>query len=107
MTQAAAGATTPRILEFISGAVQSTRRAMMASVTAAQLDGVPEVSREELTDALRRKRVTLVDVLPRESYAARHIPGAINLPVAEIKDRASAVLPDRAAAIVVYCGGPT
>jgi 3-mercaptopyruvate sulfurtransferase SseA len=107
MTQAAAGATTPRILEDIIGAVQSARRAMMASVTSAQLDDVPEISREELTAALRRGRVALVDVLPHESFAARHIPGAISLPLAEIPDRVSAVLPDRNAAIVVYCGGPT
>jgi rhodanese-related sulfurtransferase len=36
-----------------------------------------------------------------------HIPGAINLPVAEIPRRAPEVLPDRAASIVTYCGGPT
>jgi rhodanese-related sulfurtransferase len=65
------------------------------------------VSREELIGALRENRVTLVDVLSPESFAANHIPAAINLPVAEISRRAAAVLPDRNALVVTYCGGPT
>ena len=75
--------------------------------SAARSDGVPETSREALIAALRRGRVTLVDVLSRESFAARHIPGAITLPVDEIRAHAAAVLPDRSAPIVAYCGGPT
>jgi rhodanese-related sulfurtransferase len=68
---------------------------------------VQEITRDELIRELRDRRVTLVDVLSPESFAANHIPGAINLPVADIPKLASAVLPDRAAAIVTYCGGPT
>ena len=49
----------------------------------------------------------LVDVLSPESFAARHIPGAINLPVADIRRRAGDQLPDTHANIVVYCGSPT
>jgi rhodanese-related sulfurtransferase len=65
------------------------------------------VSRDELIGALRAKRVTLVDVLSGESFSASHIPGAINVPVADIARRAADVLPDKDAPIVVYCGGPT
>jgi len=65
------------------------------------------ISLDELMPEVRAGRVTLVDVLSRESFAAVHIPGSINLPVAEIGERAAAVLPDRQAPIVVYCGGPT
>ena len=68
---------------------------------------VPEISREELVAALRDGRVTLVDVLSPESFAANHIPGAINLPVADIPGHFSDVLQDRDAPVVVYCGGPT
>jgi rhodanese-related sulfurtransferase len=68
---------------------------------------VPEVSLEELRRALAAGRVTLVDVLSPESFAARHIPGAVNLPVADIAGRAPQLLRDRRAPIVVYCGGPT
>jgi rhodanese-related sulfurtransferase len=65
------------------------------------------MSRAELAGALRARRVTLVDVLSPESFAAMHIPGAINLPLADIPLRAPELLPDRRARIVTYCGGPT
>jgi len=65
------------------------------------------IDRDELIGALRARAITLVDVLSPESFAARHIPTAINLPVADIPRRAPELLPDRDAPIVVYCGGPT
>ena len=75
--------------------------------TGVQTSHVPEISREELVAALRGGGVTLVDVLSPESFAANHLPRAINLPVADIPSRAAAVVRDRDAPIVVYCGGPT
>jgi rhodanese-related sulfurtransferase len=75
--------------------------------TGVQTSHVPEISREELIAALRGGGVTLVDVLSPESFAANHLPRAINLPVADIPSRATAVVRDRDAPIVVYCGGPT
>jgi len=68
---------------------------------------VDTIGRDQLIGALRARRVTLVDVLSPESFATRHIPGAINLPVADIPYRAPELLPDRDAPVVVYCGGPT
>ena len=65
------------------------------------------ITREELDGALRRRRMTLVDVLSPATFATVHIPGAINLPVTDVSRRAREVLPDPHAAIVVYCGGPT
>ena len=76
-------------------------------MTAPAAPTVPEISREELIHALRHRSIVLVDVLSPESFAAMHIPGAINLPVADIARRAAEVLPDRRARIVTYCGGPT
>jgi rhodanese-related sulfurtransferase len=66
-----------------------------------------EISREELVRRLQDPALTIVDALPPESYEAAHIPGAINLPVLEIEERAAALLPDRAAEIVVYCAAFT
>jgi hypothetical protein len=74
---------------------------------ASAVDDVPTVTRTELIGALRAGRITLVDVLSPESFAATHIPAAINLPVAEIPRRAPELLPDRRARIITYCGGPT
>ena len=65
------------------------------------------ITREELINVLRAGRTVLLDVLSPESFAAIHIPGAVNLPVAEIPSRAPELLPDRSADIVAYCGGPT
>ena len=65
------------------------------------------ITRGELIRALRRHRIVLLDVLAPESFAAMHIPGAINLPVGEINRRAPELLPDLRADIVAYCGGPT
>jgi rhodanese-related sulfurtransferase len=66
-----------------------------------------DVSREEVERRLRDPSFVLVDALPRESYAAGHIPGARSLPLAEIPAHAGEVLPDRRAEIVVYCGSFT
>jgi rhodanese-related sulfurtransferase len=65
------------------------------------------IARSELVAAIRRRRVTLVDVLSPESFRAAHLPGAINLPIADVREKARGVLPNRRAPIVVYCGGPT
>lgn len=65
------------------------------------------VTLDQLRTRMRDHRVVIVDVLARESYANGHIPGAINIPVAELRARASAELPDRDREIIVYCGGPT
>jgi rhodanese-related sulfurtransferase len=77
------------------------------SSASLPVTGVPEISRAQLVHELRSERITLVDVLSPESFAARHIPGAINLPVVDLARRAAEVLPDRRARIVTYCGGPT
>jgi len=68
---------------------------------------VRTISRAELAAALGRRQIILIDVLSPESYAKAHLPDSINLPVADIGARAAAVLPDRRASIVTYCGGPT
>ena len=78
----------------------------MSSASAPGLTS-ETITYSELIRALRRRRIVLVDVLAPESFAAMHIPGAINLPVDQINRRAPELLPDRRADIVAYCGGPT
>jgi rhodanese-related sulfurtransferase len=48
----------------------------------------------------------VVDVRSAASWAQGRIPGALHIPGADLAARAPAELPDRAAAIVVYCWGP-
>jgi rhodanese-related sulfurtransferase len=69
---------------------------------------LPTISRDELKQKLDRgDDFVLVETLPEFMYNQRHLPGAINLPPNEVRQRAPAVLPDKDAEIVVYCGGFT
>lgn len=72
--------------------------------TAANSSAIPEISREELRRRLHDSSLAIVDVLPQESYASAHIPGALNLPLEMVAARARELLPDFAAEIAVYCG---
>ncbi len=62
-----------------------------------------QISHEELLRRLNDPSLTIVDALPASSYQAGHIPGAINLPAAEVEERARVLLPDPAAEIAIYC----
>jgi len=77
------------------------------SNTAAILSDMPEISRDKLRRRLRDSSLTIVDVLPAESYAAAHIPGALSMPLELIASRARELLPNRDVEIVVYCGNLT
>jgi rhodanese-related sulfurtransferase len=71
---------------------------------AAPAAEVREISRDEIERRLDDPTLVLVDVLPHEAWAVEHIPGAINLPLAEVEERALRMLPDRDADIAAYCG---
>jgi len=62
---------------------------------------------EEMRALVRDPSVMILDVLPPESYSGGHLPRAINIPLAELRQRAPIELPDASRRIVVYCGGPT
>jgi rhodanese-related sulfurtransferase len=64
---------------------------------------VPAISRDELRQGLKTGGLTVVDVLPAESYAAGHIPGSISMPLPSIASHAREMLPDLNADIAVYC----
>ena len=65
------------------------------------------ISREESLARLRDPALLLVNVMPKEAFEAGHIPGSINLPVAEIEKCALQILPEMTREIAVYCAGPT
>jgi rhodanese-related sulfurtransferase len=62
------------------------------------------VGGEELLRRVRSGDVTVLDVRPSEEYRAGHIPGAISIPVAELKKRLAELPTNRE--IVAYCRGP-
>ena len=65
------------------------------------------ISREEILARLQDPALWLVNVMPKKTFEAGHIPRSINLPVAEIEECARQVLPDMTREIAVYCAGPT
>ncbi len=65
------------------------------------------ISRDELKAGIDAGTVTVVDTLGGDYYAKQHLPGAIALVPGDVNALASSVLPDRGAAIVTYCTGPS
>jgi rhodanese-related sulfurtransferase len=62
------------------------------------------IERAELLDRVTRGEVTVLDVRPREEYAAGHIPGAVSVPLAELAGYLKQLPEDRE--VVAYCRGP-
>ncbi len=68
---------------------------------------VQNISRDELKAKMGRgDDFVLVDTMPEMYYRHSHLPGAVNLPVNEVGERAPELLPDRNAEIIVYCIDP-
>ena len=65
---------------------------------------VETISREELKEKMDRgDDFVLVDTMAEMYYRHSHLPGAINVPVDELGERAPELLPDKHAEIIVYC----
>jgi rhodanese-related sulfurtransferase len=66
-----------------------------------ELEAVPA---EELLERAAKGLVTVLDVRPREEFAAGHVRGAVNIPIQQLEKRL-AELPRRKE-VVAYCRGP-
>jgi rhodanese-related sulfurtransferase len=64
------------------------------------------ITRDELKAAIDAGTITVVDALGGSYYEKQHLPGAVALAPADVDAQASAVLPDRSAAIATYCSNP-
>jgi len=62
------------------------------------------IERKALLRRVRRGEVVVLDVRPPEEYRAGHIPGAVSLPLKNLKARLSAL--PKSQEIVAYCRGP-
>jgi rhodanese-related sulfurtransferase/DNA-binding transcriptional ArsR family regulator len=67
-------------------------------------DNLEPVSRKELMARLKAGIVTALDVRPEDEFALGHLPGAINIPLRELKRRLADLDPEQE--IVAYCRGP-
>lgn len=88
-------------------ALAESRLAELEQITRQffeQRGAVEPVQGKELLRRVRKGEVTILDVRPADEYRAGHIPGAISVPVPEMKKRLAELPRDRE--IVAYCRGP-
>ncbi|MDH3981129.1 MAG: metalloregulator ArsR/SmtB family transcription factor [Gammaproteobacteria bacterium] len=67
-------------------------------------DELEPLPRKELLKRARNGLVTVLDVRPPEEYAAGHVPGAVNIPLAELEHYLDKL--NSKQEIVAYCRGP-
>jgi rhodanese-related sulfurtransferase/DNA-binding transcriptional ArsR family regulator len=99
----------PQVSDFFLGLrrLAESRLAEVQQVTQQYLErrgALEPVDNDELVRRVRAGEVTVIDVRPREEYAAGHIPGAISVPLADLPKRVTELRKRRD--IVAYCRGP-
>ncbi len=94
-----------RLLQTMQ-AIGQLRLAEVQQVVHQYLDGrdrFEPVSLRDLRHLLREGEVTVVDVRPSEEFEAGHVPGAISLPVADLRRRLREIPKGRD--VIAYCRG--
>jgi rhodanese-related sulfurtransferase len=77
----------------------------LATAYLGARDELEPVTREELARRLQDgDDLVVLDVRPAAEYAAGHLPGAVSIPVGELRRRLAELPGDRE--IVAYCRGP-
>lgn len=69
----------------------------------AERDNMEPVSRQDLLERMRAGLVTVLDVRPVDEFMTGHLPGAKNIPLAELEARLSDLDPRQE--VVAYCRG--
>jgi rhodanese-related sulfurtransferase len=67
-------------------------------------ESMEPVEKQALLERVRRAEVIVLDVRPVEEYRAGHIPGAVSIPLRELRSQLSRL--PRRREIVAYCRGP-
>jgi rhodanese-related sulfurtransferase len=93
-----------RTLRTLAGARLAEVERLATAYLGAR-DELEPVSREELARRLRDgEDLVVLDVRPAAEYAAGHLPGAVSIPVGELRRRLAELPGDRE--VVAYCRGP-
>lgn len=98
-----------KVLRFLHAMRElgEARLAEIKDVTAKFLqsrDAIEEISGKELVHRVRQGEVTVLDVRPTQEYRAGHIPGALSIPLDELRKRLCDLPKKRE--VVAYCRGP-
>jgi ArsR family transcriptional regulator len=67
-------------------------------------DELEPISRDDLVARLRDDLVTVLDVRPEDEFALGHLPGALNIPLAELERRIGEL--PKSQEVIAYCRGP-
>ena len=67
-------------------------------------DALEPVSRKELARRIKDGLVTVLDVRPKDEFAAGHLPHAVNIPLRDLPRRTREIPKDRE--VIAYCRGP-
>jgi rhodanese-related sulfurtransferase len=93
-----------RTLRTLAGARSAEVERLAAAYLGAR-DELEPVTRQELARRLQDgDRLVVLDVRPAAEYAAGHLPGAVAIPVGELRRRLAELPTDRE--VVAYCRGP-
>lgn len=76
-------------------------------MTESTLPSAWELTFEQLAARRGQPAVVVLNVLSAEQFAAAHVPGSLNLPLAEIESRVATLIPDRRAEVIVHCANDT
>ncbi len=67
-------------------------------------DSLEPIPAGELLEKVKDDLITVLDVRPKEEFAAGHVQGAINIPIEELEQHLAEFDPEQE--IVAYCRGP-
>lgn len=67
-------------------------------------DGMEPISKDELWKRVQDNEVIVLDVRPSKEYEKGHIPGALSIPLSQLKKRLAEIPQDHE--VVAYCRGP-
>lgn len=92
--------------------VDGANIATSISLVMVELEpGTSEVKTEALVELVKAGEVVVVDSRPVARYNESHIPGAVSIPFAKLKqmgdEGAKLLEPYKGKQLVFYCGGPT
>ena len=61
------------------------------------------ISLKELQSKIKKSDITIIDVRPKEEYLNGHLPGAVSIPMSELKSKVKNLPVDKE--IIAYCRG--
>lgn len=100
------GASPDAILAALRAHVEASRAEVQTIISDyyERLDAMEPVKRNILLERMAHDEVVLLDVRPQDEYRLGHIPGALNITLADLEQKLANMPLDRE--IVAYCRGP-